>query len=80
LIIFFWVFLVAILFRNQIYKYLARWFPNYVKVADFEVDEDLDNYFNTLDDNDRNWSITEEKNARDNLGLKVLHDYTLQKL
>ena len=45
----------------------------------FEIDEDLDNYFNTIDDNDRNWSITEEHNARDNFGFKVLPDETLDK-
>lgn len=38
--------------------------PNIVKVGELEIDEDLDNYFNTIDDNDRNWSIVEEQNAR----------------
>jgi hypothetical protein len=80
LILFFWVFFVGTVFRNPIYKYLAYWFPDYVKVGDFEVDEDLDNYFHTLDQNDRNWSIVEEKNARENLNMKILTDYTLHQL
>ncbi|CDW85661.1 UNKNOWN [Stylonychia lemnae] len=79
LIIFFWIFFFGTLFRNQIYKYLARWFPRFIKVGDIEIDENLDNYFKTIDDNDRKWSITEEENARSAYNLKVLQDETLQK-
>lgn len=79
LIIMFWVFFVLIIFRNKLYKYLAALFPNAVKVGDLEIDEDLDNYFNTIDDNDRNWSIVEEENCRNNMKVKILSDYTLQR-
>jgi len=54
--------------------------PRLIKVGDLEIDEDLDNYFNTLDDHDRNWSIKEEENGRSVLNLKILNDETLEKL
>lgn len=60
----FWVFLFGTIFRHYIYKVLATLLPSLIKVGDLEIDEDLDNYFNTLDDHDRNWSIKEEENAR----------------
>lgn len=75
----FWIFLFGTLFRNLLYKLHARWFPNYVKVGDLEIDEDLDNYFNTIDDNDRNWSIVEEENSRKTYKLQTLTDETLLK-
>lgn len=73
----FWIFLAGTIFRNPIYKYLCRFFPNIVKVGELEIDEDLDNYFNTIDENDRHWSIVEEENARKAYRLNVLTDETL---
>jgi len=35
-----------------------------MRVGEFELDEDLPNYFRTLDDHDRQWSIKEEENCR----------------
>lgn len=80
LILAFWVFLFGTIFRSWIYKSLAALFPNAIKVGDMEIDEDLDNYFNTLDDHDRNWSIKEEENARSVLNMKTLDDETLHRL
>lgn len=80
LILAFWVFLFGTIFRSWIYKSLAALFPNAIKVGDMEIDEDLDNYFNTLDDHDRNWSIKEEENARSVLNMKTLNDETLHRL
>jgi len=45
-----------------------------------KVDEDLDNYFHTLDEHDRKWSIKEEENARSVLRMKILNDETLHRL
>ena len=67
------------MFRNVIYKYLGKFFPHSVKVGEFEIDENLDNYFKTIDDNDRHWSITEEENARRTFRLSILTDETLTK-
>lgn len=79
-LIMFWIFLTGTIFRHQIYKGLAYLLPSLIKVGDLEIDEDLDNYFNTLDEHDRNWSIKEEENARGVLNLKILNDETLTKL
>ena len=53
-------------------------FP-FLHIANFEIDEDLDNYFNTIDEEDRNWSIKEEENARSILGMHILDDETKEK-
>lgn len=80
LLVTFWILLVAIFFRNTFYGFLVKHFPNFFKIGDIEVDEGLANYFTTLDDHDRNWSIKEEENARNALKLKILTDETLDKL
>ena len=51
-----------------------------MSIGVFDIDEGLDNYFKTLDDNDRNWSLTEESNARDILGMNILTDETVKNL
>lgn len=63
LLIAFWIVLFGTIFRHIAFKYGAKIFPS-IKIGDIEIDEDLDNYFNTLDDHDRNWSIKEEENSR----------------
>jgi hypothetical protein len=76
MIIFFWLFLFGTIFRNPLYKLLCSLFPKIIKVAEIEIDEDLDNYFNTLDEHDRNWSIKEEEYSRSNLGMEILNEET----
>ena len=80
LLVMFWVLLIAIFFRNSVYRFLTRNFAKVFKIGDLEVDEGLDNYFNTLDEHDRNWSIKEEDNARSALKLKILTDETYDRL
>lgn len=80
LLIMFWVLLIAIFFRNTVYAWLTRNFSKLMKIGEIEVDEGLNNYFTTLDDHDRNWSIKEEENARNNLKLRILTDDDLNKL
>ena len=41
---------------------------------DLEIDEDIANYWSSLDENDRKWSIREELNSRDALNLSILTD------
>lgn len=79
LLVMFWVILILVLFRNFLYKALITVIPA-LHIGNFEVDEGLDNYFNTLDDNDRNWSLKEEENARNVLQMRILDDETMQKL
>jgi hypothetical protein len=79
LLVCFWLFAIVTIFRNRIYNWTTRMFPHLL-VGNIEIDEDLDNYFHTLDDHDRNWSIKEEENCRNVLHMKILHDETLNKL
>lgn len=52
---------------------------------DQENEESIDTYFKCLDNDDRNWSLEEEKYARrvfkfDNEPLRMLYDYSVDKL
>jgi hypothetical protein len=75
LLIFFWIFLLGTIFRSYLDRLLLKIFGFRI----FEIDEDLDNYFNTIDDNDRHWSISEENNVREQFKAKILPDETLEK-
>ena len=79
LLVTFWAILALTIFRNFIYKCVMTVLP-FLHIGNFEIDEDLPNYFVTLDENDRNWSIKEEENARNILGMKILDDETVSKL
>jgi len=75
----FWVLLICTIFRNSLFDLFVKLFPSH-RVGDFEIDEDLDNYFKVLDKGDRQWSRIEEKNARHVMGMKILTDETLHRL
>jgi hypothetical protein len=68
LIVMFWVFLVLIILNVFFYKIITGLCPKF-KVGDLQVNEELENYFETLDTNDRNFSIKEEENSREVMGL-----------
>jgi hypothetical protein len=74
----FWTLLVLTVFKSLLLKFWNL-FP-FLSIGDFEIDEGLDNYFKTLDTNDRAWSLQEEKYYRKNLGLRVLGEYEKHKL
>ena len=78
MIVMFWIFLFGTVFRYVIMKYLCRFFE-FFRIGMFEIDENLDPYFKTIDDADRHWSITEEENARRTFRLSILTDETLTK-
>ena len=48
-------------------------FPS-LKIGDVEINEDIDNYWASLDEEDRKWSTKEEENARVALKTKILID------
>jgi hypothetical protein len=75
LLILFWIFLIATFLRTFVDKLLMKIFS----LRSFEIDEDLENYFNTIDENDRNWSIAEEEYSRKTMNIKILPDETLEK-
>lgn len=79
LIVVFWGLLLLIVFRNSLQTFLSR-HTKWIRVGELELDEGLDNYFKTLDDHDRVWSIKEEENTRNVLGMNILLDETLEKL
>jgi hypothetical protein len=63
LILAFWAVFFLTVFRNSIFGFVTKTLPS-AKVGDLELDEGLPNYFETLDEHDRNWSVKEEENAR----------------
>lgn len=52
-------------------KCLTACFPS-LEIGDIELDEDIDNYWASLDDKDRNWAIKEDEYATKTLGLQLL--------
>lgn len=49
-----------------------------IKIAEIEVDQPIDSYFASCDDEDRAWTVCEEDNARDKLkNLKIMLDSQL---
>ena len=52
-------------------KKFESWFPA-LAIGDIELDEDIDNYWASLDDEDRKWSQREEQNARTALNMPLL--------
>ena len=53
---------------NWIGKKLESYFPT-LAIGDIELDEDIDNYWASLDDEDRKWSQREEANSRNALNM-----------
>lgn len=44
------------------------------------IDENVDNFFKSLDDEDRDWSIKESLNAKNELGINIFDDDMVKKL
>jgi len=64
----FWICLINIVFFDHGRK---------IEIDNVEV---LDTYYRCLDDDDRNWTIKEEKNLRDNYKLKCMYDFAFKEL
>lgn len=81
-----WPFLVMFILLNIVW-YLGEYimecfqecFPS-LKIGDVEINEDIDNYWASLDDEDRKWSLREEENARSALKTKILADHQYDRL
>ena len=80
LLVAFWILLVFLLLKKYISGFLVNKFPGVFKVCDIELDEDIGKYYECLDEHDRNWSVKEEENCRDNLKFSILDDDTLDKM
>ena len=51
-----------------------------IEIGDIELNEAIDNYWASLDDGDREWSIKEEENARSLLTSQILTDKQFARL
>jgi len=60
-------------------NWLYECFP-VLRIGDIEINEDIDNYWATLDEEDRKWSTKEEENARDALKMHILTDEQFDRL
>ena len=56
---------------NWIMRRLYACFPS-LEIGDLQLDEDIDNYFVSLDDKDRNWAVEEDKYSTETLGLQIM--------
>jgi len=56
--------------------FLVMIFGKMVTIRDYEVDEDLENYFAVVDDHDKNWSVKEEENCRNVLNMRIMDEHT----
>lgn len=55
--------IIQYFFGNMLGEQLARVCPS-LKIGDVDLNEDIDTYWNSLDDHDRKWSDEEEKHFR----------------
>jgi len=51
-----------------------------IRIGDLELNEDIDNYWASLDEDDRKWSIAEEANSRTLLTSKLMPDEQFERL
>jgi hypothetical protein len=79
LLLIFWVVFFGTLTRNPVFGFITRHLK-FMRVGDLELDEGLPNYFTTLDEHDREWSIKEEENVDKVMKFKILHKETLDNL
>ena len=63
LLLFAIIFIIQYFFGNMMYEQLTRCFPS-LKIGDITLNEDIDTYWNVLDDGDRKWSQSECTNFR----------------
>jgi len=75
----FWFVFFFTVFRNQIFGFITK-HVKFMRVGEMELDENLPNYFTTLDEHDRNWSIKEEENCNKLMNFEILNRETLDRL
>jgi len=57
------IMIVQYFFGGYLGGLVVRCFPSF-KIGDIELNEEIDTYWNSLDDNDRKWTIAEEEHFR----------------
>ena len=80
LIVMFWVILFLLTFRKWIGLGLKKISPKlfYLKVK--KIKQNLPNYYTSLSEESRKWTVSEETYCRTNLKFKTLLDETFEKL
>lgn len=79
LLLIFVALLIIYFIGKHVEKCLGRCCPS-IMIGDIELNESIDNYWASLDDEDRKWSQKEEENARNLLTSKILTDSQKQRL
>ena len=81
-----WPMMIGFLILNIIWyagdciqNWLYECFP-VLRIGDIEINEDIDNYWASLDEEDRKWSTREEENARNELKMHILTDAQFERL
>ena len=81
-----WPMLTCFIFLNLVW-YFGDFFMNLLygcfeslKIGNIELNEDIANYWASLDEEDRKWSTKEEENARSALKTKILTDSQYERL
>lgn len=81
-----WPMMLVFIFLTLIYfcgtfmeKVIGHCFPS-LMIGDIELNEDIDNYWASLDEGDRKWSLKEEENSRSLLTSALLTDEQFQRL
>ncbi len=78
-----WLTFFTLLFLKFGGNYFGKKIENYftsMKIGDIDLDENIDNYWASLDEEDRKWSQREEENARHALNMPLLTEMQLQSL
>ena len=79
LLILFIILLVNLIFGSKVMQALYTCFPN-LEIGDIVLDEDIDNYWVSLDDKDRKWAVEEDQYSSDMLGIQILTNKQKQAL
>ena len=81
-----WPLLMGFIFLNLIWYFgeivmdqFFECFPS-LRIGDVEINEDICSYWESLDEEDRKWSLREEENARNALKTKILTDTQFDRL
>jgi len=56
---------------SRIFRFFVMLYPD-LEIGDVQIDEDIDNYWASLDEKDREWSIKEDKYSKETLRLQIL--------
>jgi hypothetical protein len=72
-------FFVYNLFRSFIWSALTTC-CSCLEVGNIRIDENLKNYYEALDEDDKTWLVKEEENTRTSLNFNILSDHSLKKL